>query len=156
MTRNDGTPREITGIVIPVPEAQPYAAHPHVTLLAPFRPRPRLDEPDLRTDLQDLLRVRRPADFALVQTRRFPVGIYYLAPEPAEPFRAMTLALAREFPDTPPYEGQFADVIPHLTIDETIDPPSVPLPIAVRASVAQLVYSHDSSWEVVATFDLGG
>ena len=40
-----GPAREITGIVIPVPEAQPYAAHPHITLLAPFRPRPRLDDP---------------------------------------------------------------------------------------------------------------
>jgi len=32
----------------------------------------------------------------------------------------------------------------------------VPLPIEVRASVAHLVHSHGSMWDVVAVFELGG
>lgn len=147
-------PREITGIVIPVPEAQPYASHPHITLLAPFRPRDRLDDPALRRELEAFFARVAPISFALVQVRRFPVGIVYLAPEPAEPFRATTLALAREFPDCPPYEGLFDNVIPHVTIDNGARP--VPLPIAGHATVAHLVYSHDSVWDIVAAFDLAG
>jgi len=154
VTRADESPREITGIVIPVPEAQPYAAHPHITLLAPFRPRARLDDPALRTELKTFFGAVAPMSFALVEVRRFPVGIDYLAPEPAEPFRVATMALAREFPDCPPYGGLFDDVIPHLTLDDGRAP--VPLPIEVRASVAHLVHSHDSMWDVVAVFELGG
>ena len=154
MTRADESPREITGIVIPVPEAQPYAAHPHITLLAPFRPRALLDDPALRTELATFFGSVAPMSFALVEVRRFPVGIDYLAPEPAEPFRAATLALAREFPDCPPYGGLFDDVIPHLTIDDGRAP--VPVPIAARASVAHLVHSHDTTFDVVAAFEFGG
>jgi hypothetical protein len=146
--------KEITGIVIPVPEAQRYADHPHVTLLAPFRARDRLDEPALRASLGDFFAVIAPMRFSLVQVHRFPVGILYLAPEPADPFRAMTLALAVQFPDCPPYGGQFDDVVPHLTIRDDAGP--LALPIEVHADVAQLVHSRGSTWDVVATFALAG
>ncbi|MGH8978736.1 MAG: 2'-5' RNA ligase family protein [Acidimicrobiia bacterium] len=146
--------KEITGIVIPVPEAQRYADHPHVTLLAPFRARNRLDEPALRASLDNFFAVIAPLRFALVQARRFPVGIHYLVPEPADPFRAMTLSLAARFPDCPPYGGQFDDVIPHLTIREDAGP--LALPIEVHAAVAQLVHSCGSTWDLVAEFALAG
>ena len=80
------------------PRPSAYAAHPHITLLAPFRPRALLDDPALRTDLKTFFGAVAPMSFALVEVRRFPVGIDYLAPEPAEPFRVVTLALARSSP----------------------------------------------------------
>jgi 2'-5' RNA ligase len=145
---------DITGIIVPVPEAQAYAPHPHITLLAPFRARAELDHPDLHDALRNFFAERAPFHFKLVQVRQFPNAQAYLAPEPDEPFRAMTIALTEQYPDTPPYGGQFPDVIPHLTIDARSNP--YPLPIAAHATAAQLVHSHADAWDVVATFGFHG
>jgi hypothetical protein len=148
----DGVPREITGLVIPVPEAQPFAVHPHVTLLAPFGSRARVDDPRLHTDLLAFFGAVAAFDFALVEVRKFPAGFFYLAPEPAGRFRDLTDALAARYPEFPPYEGQFTDVIPHLTLDEDAHPE--PLPIRAHASAAQLVHSNADVWTVVRNFPL--
>jgi len=146
-------PISITGIVIPVLEAKAYAAHPHITLLAPFRPRDQLSDPPMRDQLTRFFAAIAPLSFALVETRVFPDGHVYLAPEPDEPFREMTLALADLFPDCPPYSGQFDKVIPHVTVSEAV--PAGALPIAVHARVAHLVHSHGDTWDVIGEFDLG-
>ena len=40
-----------------------------------------------------------------------------VVPEPAEPFRDLTLAIWRRFPQAPPYRGAHGDAVtPHLTI----------------------------------------
>ena len=39
-----------------------------------------------------------------------------LAPEPAEPFRLLTAAVWAAFPEHPPYGGELADLVPHLTV----------------------------------------
>ena len=146
---------EITGIVVPVPEACDYAAHPHVTLLAPFRTRERLEDPVLQRALRDFFAGRAPWDFTLTDIRHFPEGgVTYLAPEPATPFRTLTLELAAQYPDCPPYGGLFPDVIPHLSIDRSIDPAL--LPIRARAAVVHLVHSHGTVWDVFGTFHLAG
>jgi 2'-5' RNA ligase superfamily len=55
-------------------------------------------------------------DVVFRETRRFSNAVY-LAPEPAEPFVAMTNAVWASFPDWPPYGGEFLpDITPHLTI----------------------------------------
>ena len=54
--------------------------------------------------------------------RRFP-GLVWLEPEPAEPFAALTAAVAARWPDHPPYGGVFDTVIPHLTVVESEDAP---------------------------------
>jgi hypothetical protein len=149
---HDGIPRDITGLVIPVPEAQPFAVHPHVTLLAPFGSRARVDDPALHTELLAFFGSVAAFDFALVEVRKFPAGFFYLATEPAVRFRELTNALAARYPDFPPYEGQFTDVIPHLTLDEDAHPE--PLPIRAHASIAQLVHSHLGAWNVVGEFPL--
>ncbi|HLQ37488.1 MAG TPA: 2'-5' RNA ligase family protein, partial [Planctomycetota bacterium] len=53
--------------------------------------------------------------FRLATIERFP-GTLYLAPEPAAPFVALTESVARAFPQHPPYRGQFASIVPHLTV----------------------------------------
>lgn len=54
-------------------------------------------------------------DFSLSKVGRFPLTAY-LAPEPAEPFVALTQRLAKAFPDFPPFAGAFDTIVPHLTI----------------------------------------
>jgi 2'-5' RNA ligase superfamily len=145
---------DITGIIVPVPEAEAYAPHPHITLLAPFHRGADLLDPGLHAELRAFFATVAPFDFKLVEVRTFPDAHVYLAPEPDEPFREMTIALNALYPDCPPYGGLFPDIIPHLTIDATAHPN--PLPIDAHASIAQLVHSHSGAWDVITRFSLAG
>ncbi len=40
----------------------------------------------------------------------------WLAPRPDRPFRDLTTAVWRRFPEAPPYAGAYAEIVPHLTI----------------------------------------
>ena len=42
--------------------------------------------------------------------------VLWLAPEDPRPFRILTELVHIAFPDFPPFEGQFEDVVPHLTV----------------------------------------
>jgi hypothetical protein len=121
-----------TVLVVPVPALEAYIrgrwehydaawvspdpafTHAHVTALAPFRPAP--------ADV-DLARVAAIAgatpafEFVLDEVTAFPDGIVHAVPSPAAPFATLTARLWEEFPDCPPYAGEFADVVPHLTLD---------------------------------------
>ena len=50
------------------------------------------------------------------QTRWFGEDVLWLAPEPGQPFRALTTALHAAFPQYLPFGGIHPDVVPHLTI----------------------------------------
>jgi len=90
-----------TALVVLVPEAEflvkpfrdrfdPSAAlgvPAHITLLYPFKPPDEIDEV-LLAQLRDGFARFAPIAFALQSIRRFP-GVLYLAPDPAEPFRAL-------------------------------------------------------------------
>src|SRR5262249_30316489 len=86
----------------------------HVTVLYPFVPPSKLTSSILRT-LTELFAAVAPFRAKFSRIRRFP-GALYLAPVPATPFRRLTQLVHERFPDTPPYEGRFADVVPHLTV----------------------------------------
>ena len=49
-------------------------------------------------------------------TAWFGQEVVWLAPQPAEPFRALTRAVSAAFPGYPPYGGGYDDVVPHLTV----------------------------------------
>jgi hypothetical protein len=51
----------------------------------------------------------------LAKIARFPATAY-LEPKPAAPFIALTESLAHEFPQSPPFGGEFPTIIPHLTV----------------------------------------
>ena len=87
----------------------------HVTLISPFVPPDGIEAGHL-SELESLFSDVVPFSFTLDQTAQFPDGIVYLAPEPATPFRQLTFALARAFPEYPPYEGRFETVVPHVTV----------------------------------------
>jgi 2'-5' RNA ligase len=90
----------------------------HVTLIYPFMPAEMLNDA-VRRRVEQIL-AREPAfPFTLGEVRRWP-NVVYLVPDPAEPFRRLTGALAEEFPEYPPYEGVHPDVVPHLTVAQDV------------------------------------
>lgn len=87
---------------------------PHITILVPFMD-PAHITPTVLVKAQAALMDIPSFEFTLRRVGRFPTTAY-LAPEPSEPFVTMTAALFRAFPEFPPYGGEHADVIPHLTV----------------------------------------
>ena len=124
---------------------------PHVTLNVPFA-----DSSVVGVHLAELageLAQFAPFDIVLRSAARFP-GTLYLAPEPAEPFVAMTEALGRAFPDFPPYGGEFDEIVPHLTIaqgdDSLLDAIEAELaeelPLETRVERVWLVENTSTGW----------
>ncbi|HEY2257861.1 MAG TPA: 2'-5' RNA ligase family protein [Variovorax sp.] len=86
----------------------------HITLLFPFMD-PRQITPELLARAGAALGKVRAFAFRLRRVGRFSATAY-LQPEPADSFAEMTAALVRAFPLFPPYGGEHAGVIPHLTV----------------------------------------
>jgi 2'-5' RNA ligase len=166
-----------TVLLIKVPEAEPVVrtwrsqfdpaaaarVPAHITVLGPFLDRSRVDAA-IMGQLDALVGEHQPFDIQLAACARFP-GVLYLAPRPAAPFRALTAAIAARWPEAPPYEGQFPDVVPHLTVAHGQEPavldmiePEVAarLPVAARIGAVQLMTYTGDHWEDVRTFRLGG
>ncbi len=90
----------------------------HVTLIYPFMAVDGLKD-DVRRRIEQIVASEPSFGVTLRSVGRWP-NVVYLAPEPAEPFRRLTRALAEAFPDYPPYDGAHEDVIPHLTIAQDV------------------------------------
>jgi hypothetical protein len=88
----------------------------HVTVLYPFVPAADVDDA-LLADLRALFASLPSFAFELRECRHFP-AVLYLAPDPPEPFVRLTEAVVAAYPGYPPYEGVFAEVVPHLTAAE--------------------------------------
>jgi 2'-5' RNA ligase len=138
----------------------------HITVLYPFKPP---EEIGARV-LEDLAAcaARFPAfRFTLRELRRF-TGVLYLAPDPDEPFRRLTLGIWECFPESPPYGGRIADIVPHLTVadiwtNDGLDEIATEfarsargrLPIAGRANALALMDNVSGRWQVRSTVALG-
>jgi 2'-5' RNA ligase len=117
-----------SAFILRVPEAEPFVARlrerfdpvarlgvpAHITLLFPFASPERITAGMLR-EARAIASAVAAFPFRLARIERFP-GTLYLAPEPGEPLVALTEALARSFPEFPPYAGEFDSIIPHLTV----------------------------------------
>jgi 2'-5' RNA ligase len=86
----------------------------HITVLFPFMS-PESITASVVQRIQAVLREAQAFEFSLATVARFPATAY-LEPEPAAPFIALTERLAREFPQFPPFGGEFPTIIPHLTV----------------------------------------
>jgi 2'-5' RNA ligase len=86
----------------------------HITVLYPFMAPERLDASILEQAAASIA-AHESFAFQLQSIGRFP-QVAYLKPEPAEPFIALSLSLARAFPQFPAYGGKFGEIVPHLTI----------------------------------------
>lgn len=73
----------------------------HITLLYPFKRPAEINEIVL-DNLNQCFAHFPPFTFSLITTRRFGVQTLYLAPEPDEPFRQLTMAIWAYHPETPP------------------------------------------------------
>ena len=91
----------------------------HVTILYPFMPPGELD-PAARRVLAGIAATVEPFDVRFAAVGRFPTAVY-AAPEPSEPFVRLTEAIVAAFPAFPPYGGAFDEIVPHLTIAESVD-----------------------------------
>jgi hypothetical protein len=89
---------------------------PHVTLVFPFMPAVQVTD-SLITELSDLFRHFVRFTSELGELRRFSATLY-LAPEPSEPFVALSEALADRYPTCEPHVHAFGPVVPHLTVAE--------------------------------------
>jgi len=169
-----------TALVVLVPEAEffvkpfrdrfdPSAAlgvPAHITLLYPFKPPDEIDEV-LLAQLRDGFARFAPIVFALLSIRRFP-GVLYLAPDPAEPFRALIRAITAWYPETPPYGGKWPDIIPHLSVASVAHQEELEriaaafaqasqgaLPIEVTTNNVSLLEKRSARWRVRTAFELG-
>ena len=170
-----------SALVILVPEAEalvrpfrecfdPSAAMgvpAHITLLYPF-----IEPERIGADTLDVVaacfRDSAPIAFSLTEVRRFPAETLYLAPDPDEPFRQLTMAIWDRFPDTPPYGGAWPDIVPHLSVGRFADAGELTrvadefnrvaetvLPIRAHVSTAVLIVNMTGRWVVRSTFKLG-
>ena len=122
----------------------------HVTILFPFLPPDEVDE----GALLDLCARFAAFDFTLDRVERFENGLVWLHPEPSARFAELTAAVWERWPERPPYEGAFDEVIPHLTVSESPLDLDVALPIAARAHEVVLIEEEEPGgrWAARARF----
>jgi 2'-5' RNA ligase len=139
-----------TAVIVPVPAVNSLVAPwrsrfdisagfgvpPHVTVLYPFLPLERIGNADAQA-LQAIFAAEASFTVTFARLGEFPetadtAGPLYLDPDPADPFRRLTTAVATRWPEAPPYGGAYPDPIPHLTITEVAPPDSK---LAARASI---------------------
>ena len=139
----------------------------HVTVLYPFVPPDQVTEATLDR-LREAVADTMSFECRFDRVDWFGDDVVWLAPEPDKPFRALTEAVWRRFPDHPPYAGAHPDTVPHLTVGSTrvgdlaglrqaaADLLPV-LPATARIDRVWLVAGTDApdSWRTLAEFALG-
>jgi 2'-5' RNA ligase len=105
----------------------------HVTILYPFVNPDELNA-RVRGELAAIAARHEPFRVRFERVGLWP-GVAYLAPEPARPFARLIEDLVVAFPDHPPYGGAFDEVIPHLTITESVDAPLDEIAAAAAGSL---------------------
>ncbi|MGD1013364.1 MAG: 2'-5' RNA ligase family protein [Acidimicrobiales bacterium] len=171
-------PTEESALVVLVPESEhlvegwrrqydqaaTYGVPAHVTVLYPFVP-PRLIDDALKAQLRILFESFGAFDFSLRETRRFDDRILYLVPSPAEPFERLTRAVFGLFPEYPPYEGRFEQVLAHLTVADEATPehldlietairPGLPLDASARSVSLLVGRDEPNTWHIDEEFSL--
>jgi 2'-5' RNA ligase len=176
MTAGTSSGRRQSAIVVPVPEAEalvgkerleydPVAAAgvpAHITLIVPWLPPDDIVASDL-VELGDTLHGIEPFDFHLRRVSWFARAVLWLGPDPSEPFVKLTGMLADRF-GTPPYDDEFDEVVPHLTVAHASDGVELSpvatrlaagLPVACRAREVWVMVGDGRTWSVRETYALG-
>jgi 2'-5' RNA ligase len=168
-----------SAVIVSVPEAEPvvgafrasldrsagWGVPAHVTVIYPFLAPDRLGPDELRR-LRDAVRSVPRFDVSFSEVRWFADTVVWLAPHPADGFRALIDAVWSAFPECPPYGGAFGTPVPHLTIgdDAALDTLSAAgdavsrrLPVTASVQVAQLFQGSavPGAWRSVAELPLG-
>ena len=169
-----------SALIVTVPEAEPVVARhrekldraaswgvpAHVTVLYPFLPPAEIDQPCLGT-LRRVVAGVPAFPVSLDGLGWFGDRVVWLSPRPAEPFRQLTAAITGRFPGVRPYDGEFDEVVPHLTLghDHPADVLAAAgeavlpyLPIHARIDRLTLITGRrepGDSWLTRAVFPLG-
>jgi 2'-5' RNA ligase superfamily len=172
------SPGPHSGLIVAVPEAEPAVARhrqrldanaplgvpAHITVLFPFMP-PKTIGPPALAELENLFAAVSRFRLQLNRTAWFGDDVLWLAPRDPGPFHALTNRVYQAFPAYPPFEGQFNDVIPHLTVghghpindlraaEESVQPH---LPINAHATAVTLMTQQSAGghWTKATTFTL--
>lgn len=171
-----------SAVLVPVPEAEPivsghrdrldraaaWGVPAHVTVLYPFLA-PSAISAAVIAGLAEAVGSVSTFACEFAATRWFGEEVVWLAPEPDEPFRALTQAVSAAFPGYPPYGGSYKDPVPHLTIGDRPAGGVSELRAAeadvLRRLPIQAVISHvwlmtghaaPGSWQAVAELPLAG
>ena len=137
----------------------------HITVLVPFVA-PALIDDEVLAAVREVVGAVPRFEVELAAVAWFGDAVAYLEPRPGDGFRRLTAAVVDRFPGHPPYRGEFAEVVPHLTIGHgaprevlaaagaRVEPH---LPIRVRVASVRLMAGSDAagSWRTVAEFPLG-
>ncbi len=169
MTSGTSSGRHQSAILIPVHEADAVVAPfrlehdpvatagvpAHITLIVPWLPPVEIRPEDL-DELDAVLRSTEAFDFLLSRVRWFGRRVLWLAPEPVQPFLHLVDLLSEHF-GTPPYEDEFDEVVPHLTVGHASDGAELGavaeqlasrLPIRCRAEQVWVMEGDGQTWSV--------
>jgi 2'-5' RNA ligase len=169
MTAGTSSGRHQSAILIPVHEADAVVAGfrlehdpvatagvpAHITLIVPWLPPVEIRPEDL-DELAAVVQTRHAFDFSLARVRWFGRRVLWLAPDPVEPFLELVYLLAEHF-GTPPYEDEFDEVVPHLTVGHASDGAELgavadllapKLPISCRADQVWVMEGDGQTWSV--------
>jgi 2'-5' RNA ligase len=167
-----------TAVIVTVPSAEhavaPHRARfdpaadwgvpAHVTVLYPFVAPSEIDDRVIKALEAAVASVPR-FEATCHTTGWFGTDVLWLDPQPADPFRALTTAVVKAFPGHPPYGGEYADVVPHVTVAHRTDAqrlreverdvlPHLPIHFAVTAAELWRGTFAAASWERVAVLRL--
>jgi hypothetical protein len=168
-----------SAVIVPVPEAEPaigeyrasldrttaWGVPAHVTVIYPFLPPARLGPREMGR-LREAVRSVPRFEVSFSDVRWFDDTAVWLAPHPADCFRALIDVVWAAFPECPPYEGAFGASVPHLTVGADADLGAMSaagravaerLPITASVGAAHLFQGSDApgAWRSVAELPLG-
>jgi 2'-5' RNA ligase len=169
--------RTQSAVLIPVPQADavvgrwrqqhdPVAAAgvpAHITLVVPWLPPGEITDADL-AELDEIVANMDAFDFQLHHVDWFGRRVLWVAPEPATPFLRLTTLLADRF-GTPPWDDEFDEVVPHLTVAHASDgvelvpvaaDVSERLPVACRAEEVWVMTGDGFRWSLRHRVKLSG
>jgi 2'-5' RNA ligase len=138
----------------------------HVTVLFPFLPGDALDV-SVHAQLARLFASFPRFACTLDHTDWFGENVLWLGPRDPAPFRALTELVFAAFPQCPPFAGEYAEVVPHLTVGhsrpidelraaETAVLPGLPVSGSVTTVTLMTGLLNDSApWTRAAVFPLG-
>ena len=137
----------------------------HITINYPFIPGVS-PSADTVSRLSKMFNATKPFSFTLDHVGRFP-DVVYLAPVPSAPLVNLIEQTAHEFPESPPYGGQFESIKPHLTVaqsrisdllvsveQEFSDAASDKLPLHIFTDRLWLMDNREGRWEKRVSFSL--
>ncbi|WP_127500886.1 2'-5' RNA ligase family protein [Actinoplanes solisilvae] len=172
--------RSQSALIVAVPEADPvvgrhrdrldqaaaWGVPAHITICYPFLA-PELIDEQVLAGLRQAAATVPAFSYRLNAVNWFGERVVWLAPAPCDPLIALTVAVTARFPAVRPYDGQFDEIVPHLTVGH--DKPVADLktaaadiaehlPIAARITSMRLATGCPEpghTWSTLAEFPLG-